>query len=146
MAAAAPEAEYYCTDGYQGYLDVIYPGKHIYNIQNKRDTFTAESVNADLRRYVLALVWQSRCFPRKPENLQAILAVFVQAYNRFGFRNDRYRSRHPGAASLSASDLSISSFSSRRLICSLNPSLRPLNSAVEMTPSMLISSRRSFFA
>ena len=27
MVDAAPEAEYYCTDGYQGYLDVIYPGK-----------------------------------------------------------------------------------------------------------------------
>ena len=39
MVDAAHEAEYYCT-GYQGYLDVIYPGKHIYNIHNKNDTFT----------------------------------------------------------------------------------------------------------
>lgn len=44
MVDAAPEAEYYCTDGYQGYLDVIYPGKHIYNIRNKNDTFTVEGV------------------------------------------------------------------------------------------------------
>ena len=35
MVNAAPEAEYYCTDGYQGYLDVVYPGRHIYNIHNK---------------------------------------------------------------------------------------------------------------
>ena len=35
MVDAAPEAEYYCTDGYQGYLDVIYPGKHIYNIRSQ---------------------------------------------------------------------------------------------------------------
>ena len=95
---AAPEAEYYCTDGYQGYLDVIYPRKHIYNIHNKNDTFTVEGVNADLRHYIPTLARRSRCFPRKLENLQAVLAVFVQAYNRFGLQKDRYRSRHPGAA------------------------------------------------
>ena len=45
----APEAEKYCTDGYSGYLDVVFPGKHIYTIHYKRDTFTVEGVNADLR-------------------------------------------------------------------------------------------------
>ena len=98
MVDAAPEAEYYCTDGYQGYLDVIYPGKHIYNIHNKNDTFTVEGVNADLRHYIPTLARRSRCFPRKLENLQAVLAVFVQAYNRFGLQKDLYRARHPGAA------------------------------------------------
>ena len=70
MVGAAPEAEYYCTDGYQGYLDVIYPGKHIYNIHNKNDTFTVGGVNADVRHYIPTLARRSRCFPRKPENLQ----------------------------------------------------------------------------
>ena len=98
MVDAAPEAEYYCTDGYQGYLDVIYPGKHIYNIHNKNDTFTVKGVNADLRHYIPTLARRSRCFPRKLENLQAVLAVFVQAYNRFGLQKDLYRARHPGAA------------------------------------------------
>lgn len=27
----APSAEKYCTDGFLGYVDVIYPGKHIRN-------------------------------------------------------------------------------------------------------------------
>lgn len=98
MVDAAPEAEYYCTDGYQGYLDVVYPGKHIYNIHNKNDTFTVEGVNADLRHYIPTLARRSRCFPRKLENLQVVLAVFVQAYNRFGLQKELYRSRHPGAA------------------------------------------------
>ena len=97
MVDAAPEAEYYCTDGYQGYLDVVYPGKHIYNIHNKNDTFTVEGVNADLRHYIPTLARRSRCFPRKLENLQAVLAVFVQAYNHFGLQKERYRSLHPGA-------------------------------------------------
>ena len=94
MVDAAPEAQECCTDGYSGYL----PGKHIFNVHNKSDTFTVESVNADLRHYIPTLARRSRCFPRKLENLQAVLAVFVRAYNRFGAQKSRFRSRHPGAA------------------------------------------------
>ena len=46
---SAPDAEYYFTDGYVGYLDVVYPGYHIRNINNKNDTFTVEGINADIR-------------------------------------------------------------------------------------------------
>jgi len=55
-----------------------------------------EGVNADLRHYIPTLAQRSRCFPRKLENLQAVLTVFVQAYNRFGVQKERYRSQHPG--------------------------------------------------
>ena len=78
MVDAAPEAEYYCTDGYCEYLDVVFLGKHIYNVHNKNDTFTAESVNADLRHYIPTLARRSRCFPRKLENLQAVLAFLFR--------------------------------------------------------------------
>ena len=98
MVDAAPKAQKYCTDGYSGYLDVIFPGKHIFNVHNKSDTFTVEGVNADLRHYIPTLARRSRCFPRKLENLQAVLTVFVRAYNRFGAYKNRYLSRHPGAA------------------------------------------------
>ena len=81
MVDGTPEAGRYCTDGYVGYLDVVFPGKHIYNIHNKNDTFTVEGSNADLRHYIPTLARRSRCFPRKLENLQAVLAVFVRAYN-----------------------------------------------------------------
>jgi IS1 family transposase len=47
----APFAERYCTDGWTGYIDVVYPGKHVRNVRNKNDTFTVEGVNADLRHY-----------------------------------------------------------------------------------------------
>ena len=43
-----------------------------------------EGVNADLRHSIPTLARRSRCFPRKLENLQAVLAIFVQADNRFG--------------------------------------------------------------
>ena len=35
------EADYYCTDGYLGYVDIVYPCKHIRNVHNKSNTFTA---------------------------------------------------------------------------------------------------------
>ena len=35
----ATYAKLYCTEGYVGYLDVVYPGVHIRNIYNKSDTF-----------------------------------------------------------------------------------------------------------
>lgn len=98
MVDTAPTMKTYCTDGYGGYLNVIFPGKHIYNIHNKKDTFTVEGVNADLRHYIPTLARRSRCFPRKLENLQAVVAVFVVAYNRFGIQKERYRSRHPDSA------------------------------------------------
>ena len=117
MVDAAPAANQYCTDGYFGYLDVIFPGKHIFNIHSKKDTFTVEGVNADLRHYIQSILNQdiakstdgiaigyliagrslarrSRCFPRKLENLQAVLSVLVQAYNRFGRQKMLYRSRY----------------------------------------------------
>ena len=73
MADAAPEARNYCADGDSGYLDVIFQGKHIFNIHNKKDAFTVEGVNADLRHGIPTLARRSRRFPRKLENLQAVL-------------------------------------------------------------------------
>lgn len=52
MVDGAPEAERYCTDGYVGYLDVVYPGRHVRNMRDKSDTHTVEGVNADLWHYI----------------------------------------------------------------------------------------------
>lgn len=90
----APYAEKYCTDGYQGYIDVVYPGQHIRNVRNKRDTFTVEGVNADLRHYIPILRRRSRCFGRKLETLWCVLNVFVDAYNRFGEAKHKYKLSH----------------------------------------------------
>jgi len=87
----APEAKTYCTDGWQGYIDVIYPGQHIRNVRDKSNTFTVEGINADLRHYIPILARRSRCFARKLETLQAVLAVFVEAYNRFGAAKLKHR-------------------------------------------------------
>ena len=93
---SAPDANTYCTDGYLGYIDVIYPGRHIRNIHNKNDTFTVEGINADIRHYIPVLARRSRCFCRKIETLDAVLSVFIEAYNKFGEAKLKYRvpSRH----------------------------------------------------
>lgn len=95
MMDKASAAKLYCMDGYSAYLDVVFPGKHIYNPHNKNDTFTAEGVNAGLRHYIPTLARRSRCFPRKLENLVAVLFVFVHAYNRFGIEKARFASLYP---------------------------------------------------
>lgn len=55
---------------------------------------TVEGVNVDSRHYIPTLARRSRRFPRKLENLQTVLAVFAQAYNRFGRQKLLYRSLH----------------------------------------------------
>ena len=91
MVDAAPDAKNYCTDGYTGYLDVVYPGSHIYNVRNKNDTFTVEGINADLRHYIPVLARRSRCFCRTIETLDAVISVFIDAYSKFGDAKQRYR-------------------------------------------------------
>ena len=98
---AAPPAEKYYTDGYVGYLDVVYFGEHVRNISDKKDTYTVEGVNADLRHYIPILARRSRCFPRKVETLRAVLEVFIDAYNQFGEAKMKFRqNRNPNSREL----------------------------------------------
>ena len=94
---AAPNAEAYCTDGYLGYIDIVYPGKHIRNVRDKKDTFTVEGINADLRHYIPILARRSRCFARSLETLTAVVTVFVEAYNRFGLAKQHFRRYRPNS-------------------------------------------------
>jgi len=86
-----PDAQTYYTDGAMAYLDVIFPGKHKRNIRDKRDTHIVEGINADLRHYISGLARRSRCFYRSIETLQAVLEVFIDAYNKFGEAKLKYR-------------------------------------------------------
>ncbi|MDE6763174.1 MAG: hypothetical protein K2J73_05805 [Oscillospiraceae bacterium] len=85
------KAKCYCTDGYLGYIDVVYPSKHIRNASDKSDTFTVESITADLRHYIPILRRRSRCFPQKLETLHAVLRIFIQAYNDFAVAKMNFR-------------------------------------------------------
>jgi hypothetical protein len=72
-------------------LDVVFPGEHIRNVHNKNDTHNVESINADLRHYIPVLARRSRCFCRSLETLQAVVEVFVDAYNAFGVAKLKHR-------------------------------------------------------
>jgi len=91
VADSAPTAEKYFTDGCLTYLDVILGGKHIRNAEDKKDTHNIESTNADLRHYISGLARRSRCFFRSKETLEAVLAIFVDAYNKYGEAKLKYR-------------------------------------------------------
>jgi len=84
-------AKCYATDGNFTYKDVIFPGKHIQNDENKSDTHDVESINSDLRTYISGLRRRSRCFYRSNETLEAVISLFVEAYNKFGEAKERYR-------------------------------------------------------
>lgn len=58
-----------------------------------KNTHNIESINADLRHYIPVFARRSRCFVRKIETLYAGVAVFVDAYNRFGLDKYKYRLR-----------------------------------------------------
>lgn len=88
-------AKYYFTDGCSVYKDVDFLGRLKQNFENKSDTHNIESTNADLRHYIPTLKRKSRCFPRKRENLSAVLSVFVYAYNKFGEAKLRYTDKQP---------------------------------------------------
>ena len=88
MIDSAPEA-----DGCSSYVDLVYMGDHIRNIANKNDTFTVEGINANLRHYIPVLARRSRCFCRTLETLNAVIAVFVDAYNTFAEAKMKYRAR-----------------------------------------------------
>ena len=57
----APKAEFYFSDAFTVYSQICYDG--VYRaFNNKSQTFTLESVNADLRHYIPPLHRKSRCF------------------------------------------------------------------------------------
>jgi len=84
MVDALPLAEDYFTDGGQVYLGVDFYGRHRRNVRSKKDTYTVEGTNSDLRHQIPGLRRRSRCFFRKMETLRAVLGLFIDAYNKFG--------------------------------------------------------------
>ena len=91
IADSVGYAKEYCTDGCLVYQDVVFGGKHRQNFENKKDTHNIESSNADLRHYIAGLKRRSRCFFRSRETLEAVLSVFIDAYNKFGEAKEKYK-------------------------------------------------------
>ena len=92
---SVPPAKAYHTDGYYGYANVDFIGRHNQNSSNKNDTHNIESVNSDLRQFIPGLRRRSKCFYRSLETFEAVLSVFTDAYNKFGERKMQYKTKYP---------------------------------------------------
>lgn len=82
-------AEHYYSDDLAVYSDVIWPDhpdgsterQHQVS-EGKRDTYTVEGMNADLRTYLGRLKRRSRCFSRCIHALRRAVRLFVWFYNK----------------------------------------------------------------
>ncbi len=82
MLAESVQGHDYFSDDYQGYKTVLYwPSIH-YPMKDKRETYSVEGANADLRHYLARLRRRSRCFSRCEVALRNAVKLFVYAYNR----------------------------------------------------------------
>lgn len=85
-----PSARRYFSDAFLLYGTIGYPGEH-QSLPNKRETYSAEGDNAELRHYLARLARRSRCFSRDEEALARAVDLFVMAWNR----RQRFRRRFP---------------------------------------------------
>jgi IS1 family transposase len=76
----APQAKQYYSDAFAVY-DTLYYGAPYELRPDKKETYTVEAVNADLRHYLKRLARKSRCFSRRLHSLIENLRLFVYCYN-----------------------------------------------------------------
>ena len=84
IADNSVKSKKYYSDGNYDYQKVLYFGKHSYFL-NKSQTFTVESINSDIRKYIPFLHRKSKCFCRSLANFYAVFKYFTLIYNKFGF-------------------------------------------------------------
>jgi len=82
MLDSSPQARYYYSDAFSTYDTLVYyPGKH-QSLSNKRQTYSVEADNAELRHYLARLARKSRCFSRCIHALWRAVKLFIFAWNR----------------------------------------------------------------
>ena len=77
----APQAKQYYSDAFPVY-DTLYYGAPYEMRTDKKETYSVEAVNADLRHYLKRLTRKSRCFSRRVEALYRTIQLFVYCYNQ----------------------------------------------------------------
>lgn len=84
--AVVPQVKQFYSDGLSTYQELAYccghkrAGHQV--VDGKRETYSVEGTNADLRCYVPPLDRRGRCFPRNTDNFRALLRLFLFCYNR----------------------------------------------------------------
>lgn len=85
----APRAKQYYSDAFPVY-ESLYYGAPFELRNDKKETYSVEAVNADLRHYLKRLARKSRCFSRCPYALRCALQLFVYCYNQRQIRKRTY--------------------------------------------------------
>lgn len=85
----APQARQYYSDAFPAY-DTLYYGAPYEMRKDKKETYSVEAVNADLRHYLKRLARKSRCFSRSLEALHKQIRLFAYCYNQRQLMQRRY--------------------------------------------------------
>ncbi|MCL4559489.1 MAG: IS1 transposase [Chloroflexi bacterium] len=90
MVDDAPKAKRYYSDAFEVY-DHLWYHWGVYEVsEGKRDTYSVEADNAELRHYLARLARRSRCFSRCPKALKAALKLFMYCFNRGQLHKQRF--------------------------------------------------------
>ena len=94
-----PPAQRYCSDGLAVYQELMWPAGSVHVLsERKEETYTIESLNADLRTYLGRLKRRSRCFSRCWQALARAIRMFTWHYNkrrRLILQHPKYRNGLP---------------------------------------------------
>ena len=75
---------------HSGYQTVLYwPATH-YPMPDKRETYSVEGDNAELRHYLTRLAQKSRCFSRSEKAFRCAIKLFVFAFNKRQLYKQKY--------------------------------------------------------
>ncbi len=86
----APPADYYYSDLFATYRQLIYtPGRYT-PVPGKSETYRVEGDNAEMRHYLARLARRSRCFSRCIHALRRAIRLFVYLWNARQLHRQRF--------------------------------------------------------
>lgn len=77
MIDEAPKAKWYYSDGFDAHSHLWSHFGRYEVSEGKRDAYSVEAENAELRHYLVRLARKSRCFSRCPQALCCALRLFA---------------------------------------------------------------------
>ena len=90
MVDQAPQADFYYSDLFATYRQLIYAPGCYTPMPDKSETFRVEGDNAELRHYLARLARRSRCFSRCIHALRRAIKLFVYLWNARQLKRYRF--------------------------------------------------------
>lgn len=89
----APKAKWYYSDAFDAYDRLWYHGGRYAVSVGKKETYSVEGDNAELRHYLARLARlarRSRCFSRCPQALYCAIKIFISCFNKRQLLKQRF--------------------------------------------------------